>query len=197
MRRRRPWSITFVGLRFSSAVIESMMPSSRFMSLSASTSSRCFISAAHAGDHAHDFLQRAEPADLAHLLAEVVERELALLAAALPGEHFVLVELALGLFDEREDVAQAEDAARHPVGVEFFERVEMLADADELDRHAGDVLDREGGAAAGVAVELGQDDAVEFQRFVERLGAVDRVLAGHAVDDQQHLVGRRLAVDRA
>jgi hypothetical protein len=79
--------------------------------------------------------------------------------------------------------------------VEFFERVEMFADADELDRHAGDMLHREGRAAAGVAVELREDDAVEFQGFVERLGAVDRILAGHAVDHQQHLVGHRLAVD--
>ena len=68
------------------------------------------------------------------------------------------------------------------------QRVEMLAGADELDRHAGDVLDRQRRAAAGVAVELGHDHAVELQRLVERLGAVDGVLAGHAVDDQVDLV---------
>ena len=52
-------------------------------------------------------------------------------------------------------------------------------------------LTRQRRAAAGIAVELGQDHAVEFQRFVERLGAVDRVLAGHAVDHQVDLVRRR------
>ena len=56
-------------------------------------------------------------------------------------------------------------------------------------------LTRERRAAAGVAVELGHDDAVELQRLVERLGAVDGVLAGHAVDDQVHLLRRDLAVD--
>ena len=45
-----------------------------------------------------------------------------------------------------------------------------------------------GGAAAGVAVELGQDDAVEVDLAVEGLGGVDGVLAGHGVDDQQHVV---------
>ena len=51
------------------------------------------------------------------------------------------------------------------------------------------------GAAAGVAVELGQDHAVELQRLVEGLGAVDRVLAGHAVDDQVDLLRLDAAVD--
>ena len=51
------------------------------------------------------------------------------------------------------------------------------------------------GPAAGVAVELGHDHAVELQRFVERLGAVDGVLAGHAVDDQVHLLRLDPAVD--
>ena len=109
--------------------------------------------------------------------------------------HFVLVEFLLGFFDEREQVALAEDAAGHAVGVEFFERVEVLAGADELDRHAGDVLDGEGRAAAGVAVELRHDDAVELELLVEHLGAVDGVLAGHAVDDQVHLLRGDLAVD--
>src|SRR5262249_19163550 len=68
-------------------------------------------------------------------------------------------------------------------------------DADELDGNLGDFLDGEGGAAAGVAVELGQDDAVEVQRVVERLGAVDGVLAGHGVADQVHLVGPDQPVD--
>ncbi len=62
MRRRRLWSIIFVGLRRSSAVIESMMPNSRFMSCSGSTSPMHLGERAHAGDHAHHLLQRAEPA---------------------------------------------------------------------------------------------------------------------------------------
>ncbi len=56
-------------------------------------------------------------------------------------------------------------------------------------------LDRQRGAAAGVAVELGHDHAVELQCLVERLGAVDGVLAGHSIDHQIDLVGTHAAVD--
>src|SRR3712207_7618777 len=52
------------------------------------------------------------------------------------------------------------------------------------DRLAGDRLDRECGAAAGVAVELGEHDAVELRDRGELLGDVDGVLAGHRVDHQ-------------
>ena len=46
-------------------------------------------------------------------------------------------------------------------------------------------LTRQRGAAAGVAVELGHEDAVEVDGLGELLGDVDRVLAGHRVDDEQ------------
>ena len=93
------------------------------------------------------------------------------------------------------DVAHAQDAAGQAIGMELLQGVEVLARADELDRHAGHGLDRQGGAAAGVAVELGHDHAVEFQGLVERLGAADGVLAGHRVDHQEDLVGTDAAVD--
>ena len=82
-----------------------------------------------------------------------------------------------------------------PFGPKFLQPIELLADADELDRDLGDFLDGQGRTAAGVAVHLGQDDAVEFQGIVERLGAVDGVLAGHGVADQVDLVGLDHAVD--
>ena len=47
---------------------------------------------------------------------------------------------SMRLGDEAEDVAHAEDALGHALGAELFERVELLADADELDRLAGDHL---------------------------------------------------------
>ena len=67
--------------------------------------------------------------------------------------------------------------------------VELLAGRGVEDRLAGDRLDRQRGAAAGVAVELGHHHAVELGRLGEALGDVDRVLAGHRVDDQQDVVG--------
>ena len=76
--------------------------------------------------------------------------------------------------------------------MELLERVDLLADADELDRRAGHRAHGERRAAAGVAVHPGQHDAGDAERLVEGLGGVDRVLAGHRVDDEQRLgrVGR-------
>ena len=50
-------------------------------------------------------------------------------------------------------------------GWNVLEVGDPLAGRDERDRLADDLLHREGRAAAGVAVDLGQDDAVELQRL--------------------------------
>ena len=57
--------------------------------------------------------------------------------------------------------------------------------------------DREGRAAAGVAVDLGQDQAGHRDRGDERLGDRDGLLAGHRVDDEQRLDRLDRGVDRA
>ena len=54
---------------------------------------------------------------------------------------------------------------------------------------------RQRGAAAGVAVELGEDHAVELRDLGELLGDVDGVLAGHRVDDEQDDVRRHALLD--
>ena len=94
----------------------------------------------------------------------------------------------LGLLDQREHVAHAEDAARHPVGVERLEVLELLAGPGEEDRLADHFLHRQRRATARVAVDLGEDDAVEPDGLVERLRDVDRFLTGHRVDDEQRVV---------
>ena len=97
------------------------------------------------------------------------------------------VEGLLGPLDEGQDVAHAQDPAGEPVGVEDLEGVGLLAGAQELDRDAGDGGDAERGAAAGVAVDLGQDEAGHRHGGDERLGDRDGLLAGHRVDDEQRL----------
>ncbi len=47
----------------------------------------------------------------------------------------------------------------------------------------------ESGAAAGIAVEFGEDNAVEVYAVVELACGVDGVLAGHCVNDEEGLVG--------
>ena len=61
----------------------------------------------------------------------------------------------------RDEILRLFREERFDVGlrVERLQVVELLADADELDRQAELLLDAEDRAALGGAVELGQDDA--------------------------------------
>ena len=63
---------------------------------------------------------------------------------------------------------------------------DMLARADELDRHAGHAVDRQSGTAARVAIELRQDHARQPDAFVEPARAAYGVLPRHRVRHQQH-----------
>ena len=96
--------------------------------------------------------------------------------------------LLLGLLDQGENVTHAQDAPGDAVGVELLQSFELLADPDELDRFARDAFYGEGSPATGVAVELGEDAAVEFEQVVEGFGGVDGVLAGHGVEHQVNLM---------
>ena len=74
-----------------------------------------------------------------------------------------------GLLDQRDDVAHAEDAVGDARGVEFLQRVHLLAGADQLDRLAGDGAHGKRRAAAAVAVDAGQHDAGDADALVEAL----------------------------
>ena len=84
----------------------------------------------------------------------------------------------------------------HPVRVEHVEVGQLLAGGREHHRLAGQRRDRQRGAAAGVAVELGQHHAVVADAVEERLRGRHRVLADHRVDDEQHLVRVGRVADR-
>ena len=116
--RREPLMIP--GFSRSLGVIEQMIASTR--PSSPSSISRVAQLLGHAGEHPDDVLDRAHLAHLAHLVEEVVEGELPLAQLLLRLHRLIGVERGLGLLDEREHVAHAEDAAREPVGVERLER---------------------------------------------------------------------------
>src|SRR6478609_156374 len=69
------------------------------------------------------------------------------------------VEGRLRFLDERHDVALLENAPRHAVRMELFQRVGLLADANVLDGFLRHPIDGEGRAPPGVAVQLREDDA--------------------------------------
>ena len=79
--------------------------------------------------------------------------------------------------------------------MEAVEGLQFLAGRGEEDRLASHRFDRQRRAAAGVTVELGHHHAVEIGRLGERFGDTDGVLAGHRVDDQQHVMRLRPLAD--
>ena len=150
-----------------------------------------------AGHHAHQIADRAHLLELLHLFEEVVERELTLEQSGGGLLGLVGLERLLGLLDQGHDVAHPENAARHPIGVELLELVELLARRGERDRSPDDLLDRQRGATSCVAVELRHDHAVDAQRLVERLGCLHGILAGHRIDHEERVVGVDSARDEA
>ena len=131
--------------------------------------------------------ERAQLADLLQLVAEILEREIVLDELALHLDGLLLVDGLLGLLDEAEDIAHAEDAVGRAVGMERFQRVGLFAHADELQRLPGDVADGERRAAARIAIHLGEDHAGDAQPLVEFVGRFDGVLAGHGVGHEEDL----------
>src|SRR5262249_52225756 len=83
--------------------------------------------------------------------AEVVQREVALLQLLLLPLQLLLADLLLhrgDLVDQAHQVALADDPLGHALGTELLQLLQPLADADELDRDLGHLLDGQRGAAA-------------------------------------------------
>ena len=149
----------------------------------------------HAWQLLEDGPEVAHLLDHPDLLEEVVEGELPLqhLYGVLLGR--VLIDDLLEVLHQAHDVAEAEDAVGQTLGPEFLELVEAFAHADVLDGLAGHLLDAERRATAGVAVELGEDEAGEVEAAVELGGCLDGVLADHRVADEEDVLGLGLGLD--
>ena len=147
--------------------------------------------------HSQHLVERAHAAKLLHLIAKILQREAVRQHLLLERLGLILIDRGLGLFDQGQDVAHAQDARNHALGVEDLQRIVPFADADELDRLARDLMNREGRAAARVAVQLGQHYAGKTQPFVELPGALDRVLTHHRIRNEQDLARPQLGSDLA
>ncbi len=121
-----------------------------------------------AGQHAHQAGYAAHVRHLQQLLAHVVQIELALAHLFGGARGFFGIDIGGSLFDQRDHIAHAEDAAGDAGGMEVLQRVGLFAGADQLDRLAGDLTHRQRGAAAAVAVDAGQHDAGEADALIER-----------------------------
>ena len=143
----------------------------------------------HAGEHPHDILHGTHTLELNQLVVKVGQGELVFPQPLHLFGGFFGVQILLRFLNKGEHVAHTQDAAGHTVGVEYLHRVQLFAGAGEFDGLAGDGPDGESRAAPGVAVQLGEHDAVDVQRVVKGFGGGDRVLADHGVHHQQNLGG--------
>src|SRR3954471_14219422 len=75
-------------------------------------------------------------------------------------------------------------------GFETLEVVDVLADADILDRDAEFFLDGDDDAALRGAVELREDDSGQIHRLLEDARLLQTVLPGNSVEDEEGLVRR-------
>ncbi len=151
---------------------------------------------ADAGQHAENAAHAAELLHLLQLLGKVVEVEGAFLNLLGDGLRLVDLDMFERLLHQADDVAHAENAAGDARRIEIFQRVELLAGADQLDRLAGDRAHRQCRAASSVAVDAGEHDAGERHARIEILGEIDGVLAGERVGHEKRLVRRRDLLDR-
>src|SRR5260370_1326264 len=135
--------------------------------------------------HIEHALERAHAAHLSHLGETVVERHLAGAKALLDFDRLVLVDRALGSFDQGQHVAHAQDARRHALGMKHLEVLGFLSGPSETNALAGRHAQRERGAASRVAIQLGEDHPVESDLSAEGLPPLHRLLAGHRVRDEE------------
>ena len=151
---------------------------------------------AHARQHAQDALHATQLLHLAKLRSQVVHVELTFLHFG--GELFRLrlVDAFGGPFDQADDIAHVEDAAGNARREEGFQRFQLFARAQELDRCAGHEPHRQRRAATAIAIDARQDDAGNADRVVERFGDIDRVLAGQRIRHQQGFVRRNQFLHR-
>ena len=133
-----------------------------------------------------DARDRSHILHLRNLALEVFQVEL-VAGLDLLGELFngFLVDRLLNIFDERDDVAHAEDTTSHLLGIKELEAVELFSQADELDGFARDHAHRKGSTTAAVTVKLGQHNTCERQTFVKGTGRVNSVLTEHGVDHKK------------
>ena len=144
---------------------------------------------AHSGHHLHHRLQRTHFLQALQLIAEILEIELIFPELGLEPTRLFLVNNVLRLFDQRQNVAHAENAAGHAVGMKLLELIDLLADSREDDRLSHNLTHRQRGASAGIAVKLGEDHAGDIQTLVVGPRRAHSVLSGHGVSNEENLLG--------
>ena len=150
----------------------------------------------HPGHQLHESAQRTHLSHLVQLGHEIVERERAAHHPTRRLGHHVLVHGPLGLLDQRQHVAHAQDPRGHSVGVKEIEVRELLARGRKDHRSTHHTARGQHRTASRVVVEFRHDHARELEGLVERLGGVHGVLTRDRVKNEERVVRRGGRADR-
>ena len=130
-----------------------------------------------------------------NLSKEVVEIELVFENLLLEFLSLLLVVLLLEFFGERHNVAHAEDTVSHTGRIEDVESIDFFARGHKFDGLVNSITDTERSTTTCITVELGEDNAVKIEPFVECLGGIYGVLTGHGVNHEKDFSGVGLLLD--
>ena len=141
-----------------------------------------------AGDHAHQPAHATDLFNLLQLVAHIGEIELAL-AHPLSGAHrLFLIDIFDRFFNERNNIAHAQNAVGNAGRMEILERIHLFAGTDELDRLAGNRAHGKRCTAPAIAVDTGQHNAGNPHALVKSFRGIHRILSGQSVRNQQHFM---------
>ena len=139
----------------------------------------------HAGKHAEDLFERTQFLDLSQLIAKILQAKG--VVPKLPGHllGLLFIEGFLGLFDEGQDIAHAQNARAHPIRVEDLQGVQLFADTDEFDGARVTARMERAAPPRASPSSLVRMTPVMPQGFMEGAGDLYRILTGHGIGDEQ------------
>ena len=147
-----------------------------------------FFNFAHARQHAKNARHTAHALHLFELFGQILEREEAFFH---PCGNFLCLFGVHGLggfFHQSHNVAHAQNTIGKAHGVENLELIDALANPKKLNRHFGDVANRQGGTAAAIAIGAGEQNARERHAGGKLRRDIHRFLAGQTIGDQQNFI---------
>ena len=143
----------------------------------------------HTGNHTHQVLHRAHLLNLANLLHKVVEVELVFVDFLLEPALLLFAVLLLCPLHKRHHIAHTEDTVGHTLGVEYLQRIHLLARGDELQGLIDNRANGNGRTTTGVAIQLGQYHAIKVQSLVKFTCGVHGILTRHRVHHKEGFGG--------
>ena len=129
--------------------------------------------------HIKDRLHIAHLFNAVELRKQVFERELVFRHLFLQVLGFFEVDGLLRFFNERNNIAHAQNAACNALWVERLKILSLFASTDEQNRLACNRLERKSRTTARVGIELGENNARNAELLVESLCDVNSVLSCH------------------